>query len=49
MLKGKEKLISLMMITIVWIIIFISLNKLFVNLNQALKTNTHQQKKLKEI
>jgi len=49
MLKDKEKIISLMMITIVWIIILISLNKLFINLNQAWKVNTHQQKKLKEI
>jgi len=48
-LKDKEKIILLMMITIVWIIILISWNKLLINLTQTWKVNAHQQKKLNEL
>jgi len=49
MLKDKEKIILLMMITIMWIVVLISWNKLLTNLTQTWKVNVHQQKKLNEL
>jgi len=47
--KIQRKIILLMMITVVWIIILISWNKLLINLTQTWKVNAHQQKKLNKL
>ena len=45
MLKDKVKIILLVMITIIWIVIPISLNKLLINLTQVWNVNAQHQKK----
>jgi hypothetical protein len=47
MLKDKVYVILLMMITIIWIVIHISWNKLLLNLTQVWNLNAQQQKNLK--
>jgi len=47
MLKDKVKIL-LMMVTIIWIVIPISWNKLSLNLTQVWNVNSQQQKKLNE-
>jgi len=49
MLKDKIKIILLMMITIIWIVISMSWNKLLINLTQVWNVNAQQQKKLNEL
>jgi hypothetical protein len=49
MLKDNVRTIVLMMITIIWIVIPISWNKLLLNLTQVWDVNAQQQKKLKEL
>jgi len=48
MLKDKVKIISLMMITIIWIVIPISWNTLLINFTHVWNVNA-QQKKLNEL
>jgi len=43
-LKYKVKIILLMMITIIWIVIPISWNKLLINLTQVWNINAQQKK-----
>ena len=47
--KDKVKIISLVMITIIWIVIPISWNRLLLNLTQVWNVNAQRQKKLNEL